>query len=140
MLKFLRSLPLPLVLAFVAAIVTRVALEVGGDPLDPFWAALTALAVALAAGLSTTDSVVAVLRTLDSKLVSTVVTTGLTYLAVELVDFAENDPLLQAFVSLVAGSIVGYRWPNAGTVLRTEHDPGSPPLDEVREQLGGIKG
>jgi hypothetical protein len=125
MLKFLRSFPLPLVLAFVAAIVARGALAVGGDPLDPAWTAITTLAVGLVAGLFTTDSPLAALRALDPKLVSFALGAGLTYLAVEVFGFAADDPLAQATIALIVGSVIGWGWPNAATIARTNHEVGN---------------
>lgn len=125
MLKLLRSLPMPLVLAFVAALAARGVLLVGGDPLDPAWTATTTLAVAFVAGLFTTDRPAAVLRALDPKLVAVVVGAGLTWLFVEVLGFAADDPVAQAAIALIVGSILGWGWPNAGTILRTDQESGN---------------
>lgn len=81
----------------------------------------------------------AFLRSLDPKLVTTLVTAALVRLALEL-GVAENDPLLQGVIALAVAAVVGYRTSNDGTVLRTEHEsgnavppetPGSPNLKEA---------
>jgi len=125
MLKFLRSFPLTLVLAFVAAGVARGALAVGGDPLDPAWTAVTTIAVGVVAGLFTTDSPVAALRALDPKLVSFALGAGLTYLATEVFGFAVDDPVAQSAIALIVGSVVSWGWPNAATIARTSHESGN---------------
>jgi hypothetical protein len=125
MLKFLRSLPRPLVLAAVAAGVARAGLAVGDPVGDPFWTSVTAVAVGAAAGLFTTNSVLAVVRSLDAKLVSTVLTIGAARLILAL-GGDPLDPFVASVISLGAGSIVGYVWPNAGTILRTEQESGNP--------------
>ncbi len=76
-------------------------------------------------------------RTLDSKLVATVLTAALTRLAVEFLGVAESDPLLQGFIALAVATVAGFLVPNDGTVLRTEHadgnavPPDSPDLKEA---------
>jgi hypothetical protein len=65
------------------------------------------------------------IRTLDPKLVVTLVTLAITRVAVELLGVAESDPLLQTFIALVAAAVAGYWTPNAATVLRTEQESGN---------------
>lgn len=79
------------------------------------------------------------LRSLDPKLISTVVTFALTRLALELgIDW---DPTLEAIAAGIAASIVGYLTPNQATILRTAHDDGNPdvPADVVFEDETGGK-
>lgn len=68
----------------------------------------------------------AFLRTLDPKLVTTLVTAIIVRVATELLGVAEDDPLLQAAIALAAAAVVGWLTPNDGTVLRTEHEDGNP--------------
>lgn len=59
------------------------------------------------------------LRSLDPKLIATIVTTAITRLAFE-VGIPGDDPLLQSAVALAAGAVAGWLWPNEGTLLREE--------------------
>jgi hypothetical protein len=68
------------------------------------------------------------LRTLDPKLVTTLASLAITRAAVELLGVAESDPLLQAVIALVVAAYVGYKTPNAATVLRTPQESGNPDM------------
>lgn len=75
------------------------------------------------------------LRTLDAKLVTTLVSLAITRAAVELLGVAESDPLLQSVIALAAAAVVGYLTPNAGTVLRTDQQSGNPVPPEIAERV-----
>jgi hypothetical protein len=65
------------------------------------------------------------IRALDPKLVSTVLTTALVRLVLELGGDPVGDPLYSGLISLAVGAMVGFFWPNDGTVLRTPQESGN---------------
>ena len=75
------------------------------------------------------------LRTLDPKLVSTLLATALARGVLEVGGDPINDPLWSGVVSLAVGAVVGWLWPNDGTVLRTSQESGNP--DPALAPTGG---
>lgn len=75
------------------------------------------------------------IRSIDPKLVSTVVVTVLTYVVTDLLNVGLEDPLLgqgalnityAGAISLAAGAIAGWWTSNAATILRTPQESGNP--------------
>jgi len=75
------------------------------------------------------------LRNLDPKLVSTLLATALARGVLEVGGDPINDPLWSGVVSLAVGAVVGWLWPNDGTVLRTAQESGNP--DPALAPTGG---
>lgn len=66
------------------------------------------------------------IRSLDPKLVSTVIATALARAILAIGGDPVGDPLWNGLIALGVGAIVGWLWPNDGTVLRTKHERGNP--------------
>lgn len=66
------------------------------------------------------------IRSLDPKLVTTLLTAAIVRVATELLGVAEDDPLLQGFIALAVAAVVGWLTPNAGTLARAGHGTGNP--------------
>jgi hypothetical protein len=78
----------------------------------------------------------AFIRTLDPKLVTTLVSLAITRVAVELLGVAESDPLLQSVISFAVAGVTGYLTPNAATILRAPQESGNPTLpSDVAKEL-----
>lgn len=65
-------------------------------------------------------------RSLDSKLVSTLLSTALARGALALGGDPVGDPLWNGLISLAVGAVIGWLWPNDGSVLRAEQESGNP--------------
>ena len=71
------------------------------------------------------------LRGLDPKLVSAIVVLSLTRAVLSIGGDPVGDPLWNSVIALVAGAVVGWLWPNDGSVLRAEQGSGNPPDPEL---------
>lgn len=71
------------------------------------------------------------IRNLDPKLVSSLLAITLARGVLELGGDPVGDPLWNGVIVLAVGAVVGWLWPNDGTVLRTEQESGNPDPDLV---------
>jgi hypothetical protein len=79
------------------------------------------------------------IRSLDPKLVSTLLATGLARAVLALGGDPVGDPLYNGLIALAVGAVVGWLWPNAGTVLRTPQEDGNPDLTKSQAGYGIIE-
>lgn len=78
------------------------------------------------------------IRNLDAKLVSSVVTIGLSRAVLALGGDPVGDPLYNSLISLALGAVVGWLYPNTGTVLRTKQEDGNPDPSKLNEAGQGL--
>lgn len=74
----------------------------------------------------------AFVRSLDPKLVSTLIATALARGVLAIGGDPVGDPLYNGLISLAVGAVVGYLWPNDGTVLRTPQESGNPDPSKLK--------